>query len=126
MVLRGRISNDKIFRTGFILITTGGLFMILFGKESPYLFAATVLPAIIASQMVRPPGANILLEQGKENAGAASSLMSFSALFLGSLGVFIISLDWSDRIFVSGLINMIIGLGSLGFWPIVWKKCKID
>lgn len=126
MVLRGRISNYKIFKSGFVIIVIGGLLMVLFGDKSPYFFAATVLPAIIASQMVRPPGANILLEQGKENAGAASSLMSFSALFLGSLGVFIISLDWSDRIFVSGLINMIIGIGCLSFWPIVWKRCKID
>jgi DHA1 family bicyclomycin/chloramphenicol resistance-like MFS transporter len=126
MVLRGRFNNDEIYKLGFIMIIIGGLLMVLFGKESPLFFAATVLPAIIASQMIRPPSANILLEQGKENAGAASSLMSFGALFLGSLGILFISLDWSDRIFMYGLVNMIIGIGCLGFWPIVWKKCKIN
>jgi DHA1 family bicyclomycin/chloramphenicol resistance-like MFS transporter len=100
--------------------------MILFGKVNPFIFAGTVLPGMIASQMIRPPSANILLEQGKDDAGAASSLMSFCSMFLGSLGAFFISFDWSNRIFVFGLINLIIGSCSLIFWPKVWKRCRID
>jgi DHA1 family bicyclomycin/chloramphenicol resistance-like MFS transporter len=121
---------SKHFRTSIIIATTfsltfaSGLFVILLGNRGPFIFAFTVIPATVAASMLRPPSANILLEQGKKDAGAASSLMTFSFVFIGSLGLQFISLDWGNRIFMLGLIYMLAGLVSLALWPLAWKKCN--
>ena len=101
-----------------------GLFIILVGNHNPFLFALAVAPATVAISMLRPPSMNILLEQGKKDTGAASSLMNFSFTFMGSLGVLFISMDWDNRILVFGLMDLIAGMGCLVFWPRAWKRCK--
>ena len=126
LVLSRRISSFEILKYGFMILFLGGCFMVLLGNRNPFFFAASVLPALISTQMLRPPSANILLEQGKEDAGAASSLMNFTALLFGGLMAFFISLDWNNRILVYGIINIAVGLLCSAFWPKVWKKCCMD
>ena len=101
-----------------------GLVIILFGNRGAYIFAGTLLPATIATSMLRPPSSNLLLEQVDKEAGAASSMMIFSFVFIGSLGIQFISLGWNDRIFILGLLYSIAGMGCLLFWPWVYRKCR--
>lgn len=118
------ISALKIITASLILIVTCGFLIILFGHKSPYLFAASVLPATVGIGMMRPPSASLLLEQVEKDAGAASSLMSFSSMVVGTLGMQFISMDWNNRIFVFGLIHIVIGLLCLTAWPFIWKKIR--
>jgi DHA1 family bicyclomycin/chloramphenicol resistance-like MFS transporter len=124
MVVSRHCRTSRIIAFTFFLTLVSGLFIILLGNKGPFVFAFTLLPSTVAASMLRPPSANLLLEQGKEDAGAASSLMAFSFIFIGSLGMQFISLDWDNRIFILGLMYMIAGLSSLALWPLAWKKCK--
>ena len=124
-ISRALISGKCRIGPGQIYVFLGGCFMVLLGNRNPFFFAASVLPALIATQMLRPPSVNILLEQGRDDAGAASSLMSFTGLFFGGLMAFFISLDWNNRILVYGIINIAVGLLCSAFWPRVWKKCSV-
>jgi DHA1 family bicyclomycin/chloramphenicol resistance-like MFS transporter len=124
MAIADHFRTSKIIASTFFLTVVSGLFIILLGNEGPFVFAITILPSTVAASMLRPPSSNLLLEQGKDDAGAASSLMGFSFIFIGSLGMQFISLDWENRIFMLGLIYMIAGLSSLVLWPLAWKKCK--
>lgn len=123
LALRNRTDILRFFYLGFLLICISGLLAIFLGNKSPLLFAIAVAPSSLASSMIRPPGTNLLLTQGLKDAGAASSLMSFTFLFFGSLGIQFIALGWDNRIFVFGLLTLIVGLGCLISWPFVWRKC---
>ena len=69
-----------------------------------------------------PARTNLMLEQLQGDTGAASSLMSCAMTFYGSIGMFIISLNFSNRIVVMGLMYLIIGIVSLIAWLIISKK----
>jgi DHA1 family bicyclomycin/chloramphenicol resistance-like MFS transporter len=114
-----------IIASTFLLTLLSGVFVILLGDEGPLRFALTILPATIGASMIRPPGTHLLLEQVKADAGAASSLMNFTFVFIGSLGMQFISLDWDNRIFMIGLVYIITGLTSFLFWPFAWRRCKV-
>ena len=81
-----------------------------------------LLPATMCTSGVRTPGANLMLEQQRENTGAASSLMSCFGIFMGSVGMTIISLKWSNTILVLGMLNLLIGLLCGTLWLYVSRK----
>ena len=64
----------------------------------------------------RPLGNNLVLEQVDEHAGAASSLLIFLFFSLGALSMWLISLDWADKIGVIGLFAILSGGTVLGVW----------
>ena len=70
-----------------------GVLEFLLGNLQPWIFALSILPASIAGSCVRPPSANLMLEQQKGNAGSVSSLMSCVGLLMGSLGMLLISFN---------------------------------
>jgi len=63
-----------------------------------------------------------MLEQLQGDTGAASSLMSCAFTFYGSIGILMISLNFSNRIVAMGLMYLIIGLISLTLWLVISKK----
>lgn len=124
LVISRYLGTLKIIYTSFFFLFISGVTVVLFGHMSPLIFAVTLLPGTIGATLIRAPSSNLLLEQTDENAGAASSMMTFSFAFVGSLCMQFISLDWSSRIFVMGLFYVITGLGSFLIWPFVYRKCK--
>jgi DHA1 family bicyclomycin/chloramphenicol resistance-like MFS transporter len=117
-------SVSTLIRLSFVLSAASGLLVIVCGNQTPLLFAIAVMPYALGSGLNRPPIMNILLEQGKQDAGAASSLINSTFMTTGCLGIFLISLDWSDRIFVLGMASLLTGVFALAFWSSVWKRCN--
>ena len=67
----------------------------------------------------RPPGNNLLLEQVDRDVGAASSLMVFFFFMTGAGAMWLISLDWQDKVTVLGWLGVISAtVTSLGWWGI--------
>jgi DHA1 family bicyclomycin/chloramphenicol resistance-like MFS transporter len=124
LIISRYLGTLKIIYTSFFFLFISGITVILFGHMGPFIFAVTLLPGTIGATLIRAPSSNLLLEQMDENAGAASSMMTFSFAFVGSLCMQFISLDWSSRIFVMGLFYVIAGLGNFLVWPFVYRKCK--
>lgn len=122
MRLSRRISRRSIIMTCFAAISASGLLLSGFGHLQPWMFATLLLPATISASCVRTPGANLMLEQQTEDTGSASALMSCFGIFMGSIGMTIISLNWSNTILVLGSINILVGLTCEALWLLVSKK----
>ncbi len=106
----------------FAMVSAGGLFISLFGGLHPWILTMLLLPATICTSGMRTPGANLMLEQQRENTGSASSLMSCFGIFMGAIGMTVISLNWSNTILVLGIMNLLIGLLCGGLWLCISRK----
>ncbi|HOP41001.1 MAG TPA: Bcr/CflA family efflux MFS transporter [Syntrophales bacterium] len=119
-------SPGNIIAGCFILFTTGGVFLEVTGAASPVLFALGMLFATVAGSMMRPPTANLLLSQQDGDTGSTASLINFTALFMGSLGIFLISLEpVSDLISSLGLMQITIGVTCGSLWMLLRKRSFI-
>lgn len=124
ILLSRRFSPQSLIGLSFFLMAASGLWVVLSGNYSPVVFALSAMPLALGTGLNRPPGMNIMLEQGKKDSGAASSLINFSIIATGSIGMLLISLDWEDRILVYGMTALFTGLFALLFWPKTWEKCN--
>ena len=71
---------------------------------------------------MRTPGANLMLEQQKEDTGSATALMGCFGIFMGSIGMTIISLNWSNTILVLGIMNILTGLTCEALWLLISQR----
>jgi DHA1 family bicyclomycin/chloramphenicol resistance-like MFS transporter len=117
--LSRRFNAVNIIGGCFASIAASGLLVCILGNLQPWIFALCILPASIASNCIRPPSANLMLEQQKGDTGAVSSLMGCTGLLMGSLGIQIISLPWGNTIIALGVITLGIAVLSLLAWPFV-------
>lgn len=122
IVLSRHIKAQTIIVWCFAGVALSGVCLIVWGPAGPVPFALSCVPASLALSLMRPPCMNILLEQGKEDAGAASSLMNFCFIAGGCLAMVFISLEWQSRILVFGLTNLLCALFALALWPLTWRK----
>jgi DHA1 family bicyclomycin/chloramphenicol resistance-like MFS transporter len=99
-----------------------GLLICYLGGLNPWIFAILLLPATISASCVRTPGANLMLEQQKGDSGSASALMSSFGIFMGSIGMIIISLNWDNTIVILGVMNILIGLTCMILWLLISQK----
>ena len=106
----------------FAAISASGLLISFFGGFQPWILTTVLLPATICGNCVRTPGANLMLEQQKEDTGSAAALMSCFGIFMGSIGMTIISLNWSNTILVLGIINILTGLTCEALWLRISQK----
>jgi DHA1 family bicyclomycin/chloramphenicol resistance-like MFS transporter len=122
MRISRRYRRRTIIIACFGAISASGLFISSFGGFQPWTLAMALLPATISASCVRTPGTNLMLEQQRGDTGSAAALMSCFGILMGSVGMTIISLSWSDTIFVLGMMNILIGLASGALWLHISKK----
>lgn len=106
----------------FAVISASGLLISFFGGFQPWILTMVLLPATISASCVRTPGTNLMLEQQRGDTGSAAALMSCFGIFMGSIGMTIISLNWSNTILVLGMMNILIGLACVALWLRVSQK----
>ena len=122
MRISRRYRRRSLLIVCFAVTSASGLLISLFGGFHPWILTMMLLPATMCTSGLRTPGANLMLEQQRENTGAASSLMSCFGIFMGSVGMTIISLKWSNTILVLGMLNLLIGLLCGTLWLYVSRK----
>jgi len=122
MRLSRRTSRRTIIIACFAAVSVSGIFISLFGNIAPWALAVLLLPATISASCVRTPGANLMLEQQKDDTGSASALMSCFGIFMGSIGMTIISLNWGNIVLVLGAMNILIGLACEVLWLFIHRK----
>jgi DHA1 family bicyclomycin/chloramphenicol resistance-like MFS transporter len=101
----------------FAIIATSGLFVWMLGNLQPLIFALCILPGSTAASCLRPPSTNLMLEQHEGDTGVLSSLIGCTGLLMGSLGIQLISIQWSNRIIALGIIMLSVACISLLVWP---------
>lgn len=115
-------SRRSIIIGCFAAVSLSGLLVAVLGGHSPWLLATLLLPSTVAASAVRTPGANLMLEQQKEDTGSAAALMSCFGIFMGSIGMTIISLNWSNTILVLGVMNILTGLTCSVLWLLISQR----
>jgi DHA1 family bicyclomycin/chloramphenicol resistance-like MFS transporter len=102
-----------------------GILILAIGRLGPGLFALSIACGYLSVSISRPPSSSLLLEQQDRDTGSASSLIQSSFLLTGSMGMMFISLEWSDRIVVLGMMSFILNLGGLLLWFYTKKRCRV-
>ncbi|MDI3481639.1 MAG: transporter, family, multidrug resistance protein [Tepidanaerobacteraceae bacterium] len=108
--LSARFKRFSIINACFITIVLSGIFIYALGNTGPQAFAIMLLPATIAASCTRPPSTFFMLEQQKEDAGSASSLMSSFATVMGSAGMVIVSFVPGNLVKLVGAVNIVFGM----------------
>ena len=114
-----RFHSENIILTCLIAIGVSGLLVCFLGNLQPWIFALCILPASTAGSCIRPPAANMMLEQQKGDTGAVSSLMGCTGLLMGSLGLQLISMPWGNMIIALGIMTFATAAVTLIAWPFV-------
>ena len=122
MRLSKRFDRRSIITTCFVIMVASGILIFAIGSLGPLLFAFSILPITIFGGTMRPPSANLMLEQQQGDIGSASSLMGFVGLMMASVGMLLISLDWANMILILGILNFITGLICGSLWVVISKK----
>ncbi len=115
----------SIISSSFVMLGLGGILIISIGGLHPALFAAAIAISFIASSTSGPPANSLLLEQQDKDIGSASSVINSVFIACGSMGMLFISLDWSDRVFVLGSMNICAGFGGYVLWRLAKNHCRI-
>ncbi len=122
MRISRRIHAETIIRVCFLISLASGILMILFGNLAPYVFMLCILPSSIAGSVIRPPSANLMLEQQKGDTGSLVSVMGCTGLLMGSLGMTLISFPWGNTIIALGTMTLLTALTATLAWPLVIKR----
>lgn len=125
LILTKYVKALSILSSSFVMIGVGGILILLIGGLHPALFAAAIAVSFIASSTSGPPANSLLLEQQDKDIGSTSSVINSVFIAFGSMGMLFISFDWSDRIFVMGLMNVFVGIGGYLLWKFAKKRCRI-
>ena len=120
MRMRRRIEPKLIITICFSLIALCGVAVSFFGHISPWWFALSVGPVTMAVIAVRIPGTHLMLEQQDEDTGSASALINFFAMFMGSMGMQLVTLWPGTLIMNLGYIQIGVGI----ICSILWLLCR--
>ncbi len=121
MRISRRFHSEMIIRISFVISMASGILIVLFGNLAPYIFALCILPSSIAGSIIRPPSANLMLEQQQGDTGSLVSVMGSTNLLMGSLGMTLISLHWGNTIIALGVMTLLTAATSTLVWPLVIK-----
>ncbi len=122
MRISRRFHAETIIRVSFLISLASGVLMILFGNLAPYIFILCILPSSIAGSIIRPPSANLMLEQQKGDTGSLVSVMGCTGMLMGSLGMTLISFPWGNTIIALGTMTLLTALTATLAWPLVIKR----
>jgi DHA1 family bicyclomycin/chloramphenicol resistance-like MFS transporter len=114
-----RIGSRHVMTLGFVGVTLGGLVLMAQLFPGPWGLALPMSIVTFSMGLSRPPSNNLALEQVDQNAGAASSLLVFIFFTLGAFSMWLISLEWVNKIEVIGLIATSVGALILSIWLVI-------
>ncbi len=119
------IHSRTIITASYFILAISGIVLEFFGTSSPNVFALTMFASTIGVSMMRPPSANMLLSQQDGDTGSAASLINFTALFMGSIGMFLISLEADALISTLGIMQILVGVTCGIAWLVIKNRSFI-
>ncbi len=116
MRLRKYIGATSIISGCFAVMTVCGVVVSVFGHISPWLLALSVGPVTMAVITVRVPGTHLMLEQQQDDSGSAAALINFFAMFMGSMGMQLVTLRPDTLVSNLGHLQIAVGLVCGTLW----------
>jgi DHA1 family bicyclomycin/chloramphenicol resistance-like MFS transporter len=118
--LSGKVGTKALLTTSFVGVLLSGLGMVMPIFPGPWRLALPMTLASFSFGLSRPPSNNMILEQVDQHAGAASSLMVLFYYTIGAVSMWVISLDWTDKIEVLGIMALLSGGIILTIWCLLF------
>jgi DHA1 family bicyclomycin/chloramphenicol resistance-like MFS transporter len=119
-----RVDSKHLLTASFFGIFIGGFGMALHLLPGPWGLGVPMALASFSFGLSRPPSNNLVLEQVDQNVGAASSLLIFMYFVAGAFAMWLISLGWTDKITVIGLLGIGCGAAVLAVWLLFAKAAS--
>jgi len=110
---------------GFVLLSISSVLVIWIGGAHPMSLLISIAIGTFGFSLQRPPSMMLLLEQQNRDTGSASSLIASLFTLLGSLGLYFISLEWENRIFVLGLMFSVVTAIGFPLWLYAGRHCRV-
>ncbi len=123
--LLSKIESKHILTISFAGIFVGGMGMVFPWTSGPWSLGIPMAIASFAFGLSRPPSNNLVLEQVDQNAGAASSLLIFIYFMTGAFSMWLISLNWTDKIQIIGILGLLSGGVVLSMWLLISKTIAV-
>ncbi|SFC93387.1 MFS transporter [Clostridium uliginosum] len=120
--INGKVDPKKITWLCFVLAVFSGMALIILGRLSPALFLLSFSPFAFVESIMKVFSTDILLNQQEGDSGSASSLINFTQTILGSIGMVIGALPWSN--YIRGLGICVLGFTIIGVisWIVLLKS----
>jgi len=121
-----RFNSTSLITVSLSGILFGGLAILFSGLPHPWDLALPMTISTFFYGFNRPVNNNLILQQVDRNAGAASSLLTFSYFMVGAFSMWLIALDWSDKISTIGFLAAGSGGLTLGLWLVFPKLAALN
>jgi DHA1 family bicyclomycin/chloramphenicol resistance-like MFS transporter len=114
-----------ILTASFVISFISGILIITIGGTHPLLLLLSTATGTLGFSIQRPPSLNFMLEQQDTDTGSASALMNSLMMFVGSFGLYLVSLEWENRFVVLGTMFAVINIVGWLFWLYAKRHCRI-
>ena len=109
-------SSRNLMTISFFGILLAGIALAVLPHQVPWSLTIPMWLFSFFLGLNRPPSNNLILEQVDRDIGAASAFIAFGFMTAGAAGMGIISLAWTDKILVLGILGTAVGIATLLFW----------
>ncbi len=118
----GRMASRTFSWCCFGTALVSGVCVLWLGTHSPLAFLLSYIPFTLVEGAVRPFSTNLLLDQQSEDIGSASSLINAVHTILGTAGMALGSLAWSNIIHGLGIIMISASVIAAAVWIILLRS----
>jgi DHA1 family bicyclomycin/chloramphenicol resistance-like MFS transporter len=105
-LLKRGVPGFRIILTGYCGILAGAVALAFCAELGPWGMALPMAFLTMSLGMSRPPSSNFLLEQVKQDAGSAASLIMFTYFVGGATAMWFIALPWDNKILTLALVGV--------------------
>jgi DHA1 family bicyclomycin/chloramphenicol resistance-like MFS transporter len=102
-----RIPGFRIILFGYAGILVSATVLALCSGLGPWGMALPMAAMTMSLGLTRPPSSNFLLEQVKNDAGSAASLIMFTYFVCGATAMWFIALPWDNKILTMAVVGMV-------------------
>ncbi|WP_028578517.1 multidrug effflux MFS transporter [Desulfomicrobium escambiense] len=105
-LLKRHVPGFKIIIMGYSGILAGAVALAFCAELGPWGMAVPMAFLTMSLGMTRPPSSNFLLEQVRQDAGSAASLIMFTYFVGGATAMWFIALPWDNKILTLALVGV--------------------
>ena len=114
-----RLPTRGLITTGFLGILGGSIWLLITGTQGPWSLALPMFAITFCLGLSRPLCNSQALEQVSTDAGSASALLVFTQFIVAAQSMWIISLNWADKVHTLALMATGAATVALIFWSLL-------